>query len=84
MKLGTFLLYLRIQNSVVQELPGAPNVDAGFGDTHLRQIFLHTMTPAWQSTFEDADKSVTDTSLNAMRTYFDKQHAKDPYKGPDR
>ncbi len=87
MKPGTFLLYLRIQNSMVQELPGAPNgaaaglFGAGFTDRHLRRIFLHAMPPAWQSTFEDADKSVTDTSLNAMRTYFDKQYAKDPYKG---
>jgi hypothetical protein len=78
---GTFLLYLRIQNSMVQELPGAPDTNAGFTDTQLRRIYLHAMPLPWQSKFEDADKAVADTSLNAMRTYFDKQHAKDPYKG---
>jgi hypothetical protein len=81
MKPGTFLLYLRIQNSMVQELPGAPLADPGFSDMQLRRIYLHAMPIAWQSTFEDANKSVADTPLNAMRTYFDKQHAKDPYKG---
>jgi hypothetical protein len=38
------------------------------------------MSQPWQSKFEDADKTVADTLLNAMRTYFEKQHAKDPYK----
>lgn len=80
MKPGTFLLYLRIQNSMVQELPGAPLADAGFNDTQMRRIYLHAMPQTWQSKFEDADKTVADTSLNAMRTYFDKQHVKDPYK----
>jgi hypothetical protein len=43
MKPGTFLLYLRIQNSMVQELPGAPNADAGFSDMQLRRIYLHAI-----------------------------------------
>lgn len=81
MKPGTFLLYLQIQNSMVQELPGAPAIDAGFSDTQLRRTYLHAMPPAWQSKFEDAHKTVPDTSLNAMHAYFDKQHVKDPYKG---
>jgi hypothetical protein len=81
MKPGTFLLYLRIQNSMVQELPGAPNADAGFINTQLRRIYLHAMPLPWQSKFEDTDKTVADTSLNAMQTYFDKHHMKDPYKG---
>jgi hypothetical protein len=39
MKPGTFLLYLRIQNSMVQELvPGAPDVEPGFVDMQLRRI----------------------------------------------
>jgi hypothetical protein len=59
MKPGTFLLYICIQNSMVQELPGAPNEDACFSDMHLHQIFLHVMPPAWQSPFEDAGKSIT-------------------------
>jgi hypothetical protein len=35
MKPGTFLLYLRIQNSMVQELPGAPNAGPGFTDNTM-------------------------------------------------
>jgi hypothetical protein len=35
----------------------------------------------WQSKYEDAGKTVANTSLNVMHTYFDKQHAKDPYRG---
>jgi hypothetical protein len=80
MKPGTFLLYLRIQNLMVQELSGAPNAGPGFSDKQLRIIHLHAMPVQWQSKFEDADRTVADTSLNAMRTYFDKQQAKDPYK----
>jgi hypothetical protein len=80
MKPGTFLFYLRIQNSMVQELPGALDVEPGFVDQQLRIIYLHAMPVQGQSKFEDADKTVVDMSLNAMCAYFDKQHAKDPYK----
>jgi hypothetical protein len=80
MKLGTFLLYLRIQNSMVQKLPGAASIDPGFQDTQLHRIYLHAMPVQWQSKFEDANKTVADMSLNTMRMYFDKQNVKDPYK----
>jgi hypothetical protein len=63
-------------------MPGTPQDNAGFTNIQLRKIYLHAMPIAWQSTFEDADKTVADTSLNshAYVQYFDKQHAKDRYK----
>jgi hypothetical protein len=65
---------------MVQELPDAPAAGPGFTDNQLRRIVLHAMPVQWQSKFEDADKTVADTLLNAMSTYFDKQQANDPYK----
>jgi hypothetical protein len=73
---GTFLIYLRIQNSMVQDLPGSTG---GFNDIQLRRIYLQAMPPTWQSTFQDANKTATDTTLHSMRTYFDRQYYKDPY-----
>jgi hypothetical protein len=73
---GKFLGYLRMQNTMVQDLPGSTG---GFTDIQLRRIFLHAMPAHWQSKFQDANKTSTDTTLNEMRTYFEKQHARDPY-----
>ena len=38
------------------------------------------MPAKWQSTFQDANKTVIDGMLNGMHTYFNKQYTKDPYK----
>jgi hypothetical protein len=77
---GTFLIHLRIQNSMVRELPGAPAAPAGgFTDIELRKIYLQAMPVNWQSTFQDANKTFINTTLNQMRIYFTKQHSKDPY-----
>ena len=78
---GTFLIHLRIQNSMVRELPGAPAAPAGgFMDMELQKIYLQAMPANWQSTsFQDANKTFINTTLNEMHIYFTKQHSKDPY-----
>jgi hypothetical protein len=81
MKLGNFLLYLRIQNSIVQELPSTLNINLGYSDVQLCRIYLLAMPFPRQSKFEGTDKTEADMSRNEMCTYFDKQHMKNPYKG---
>jgi hypothetical protein len=67
-------------NSRVQELPGTPlSSTGGFVDIQLCRIYLQVMPAHWQSKFQDASKIVTNTMLNSMRMYFDKQCTNDPY-----
>jgi hypothetical protein len=48
----TLLLYLCIQNSMVQELSSTLNAGAGFSDMQLQRIYMHTMPlipGSWQT-----------------------------------
>ena len=76
---GKFLLYLKMQNKLLAELPSAPADNPGFSDMELRRIFLQAMPKHWQEKFADADKTIRDTDLKQMRSYFDRQCVKDPF-----
>ncbi len=64
---------------MVTQLPDTPEFEHGFTDPQLQRVFLAAMLRAWQEHFENANLSVHNTTIQEIRTYMEKQSAKDPF-----
>ena len=77
MEPSQFLLKLGTANRMATQLPDAPDFEHGFTELQLKRVFLAAMPRAWQENFENANLTVHNTTVQDIRTYMDKQSAKD-------
>ena len=69
---------LESHNSLLDQLPGAPDNDAGLTDQELCRIYHDSMPSKWRTNYGNAGRKAYNDNLGAMQSYFQTQYEMDP------